>query len=708
MQTAILTDPDASREAGAMAALGAGNPLLADWTSPFGLPPFDRIDAGHFEPAFEAAFREHDDQIAAIARNPAAPDFDNTVLALEEAGALLARIDPVFQALCASLTSEPLQAVERAISPRLAVHRSAVYLDGPLFTRLDRLHRQMAELGLDAEQQRVLERLHREFVQAGARLDEPQKRRCSQIIERLAGLATTFSQNVLADEAAFQLVLRDEAELAGLPEFARATARQAARDRGIEDAWVITLARSSVEPFLTFSDRRELRERVHQAWVHRGETPGRDNRPIIVEMLTLRRELAQLHGCEDFATYALTDRMAGHPDAVAQLLARVWQPACEAAEREREDLQALAREAGHELTIEAWDWRYYADRLRRERYAIDEASVKPYLQLERMTLAMFDCATRLFGVRFVERPDLPVYHPSVRAWEVLDREGAHLALFIADNFARAGKQGGAWMSELRSQSGLGAGIRPIVLNNNNFSAGAPGEPVLLSIDDARTLFHEFGHGLHGMLSAVRYPLLAGTRVAQDFVELPSQLFEHWLLEPQVLREHARHVETGEPMPEALIDKLRRARRFGQGFATVSYASCVLLDMSLHRHPDPGSLDPDAFERAELARLAMPRAMVMRHRPPHFGHLFAGESYAAGYYVYLWAEVLDADGFEAFAQAGDVFDPACAQRLLRYIYSAGNLRDPALAYRLFRGRDPSVQPMLEQRGFSTAPQAQALS
>jgi peptidyl-dipeptidase Dcp len=679
------------------------NPLLQPWDAPFGLPPFDRVRPEHFAPAFEVALGGHADEVRAIATSGEAPTFANTVAALDRSGRALVRIESLFFNLAASETSPALQAVEREMSPRLAAHHSAVHLDAALFDRIDRLHGQRDALGLVGEERRLLERVHLDFVRAGARLAPDAKRRMAEIVARLAALTTRFSQNVLADEAAWELRLDGERDLAGLPELVRAAAREAARERGHDTGYAITLSRSLVVPFLTFSDRRDLREQAFRAWSQRGESGGeRDNRPIAREILALRNELARLHGYDNYADYALVDRMAGTPAAVADLLAQVWEPAKAKAADELAALRGMAHSCGETHAVEAWDWRYLAEKVRKARYDFDDAVLKPYFSLDRMVEAAFDCAGRLFGIRFVARPDLVAYHPDVRVYEVRDRDGRVRAIFLADNFARATKRGGAWMSVYRLQSRADGDVLPIVVNNNNFAKAPPGQQTLLSADDVRTLFHEFGHGLHGMLSDVTWERLSGTNVLRDFVELPSQIFEHWAEEPDVLKRHARHVETGAPLSASLLECLRAARRFNQGFETVEYVACALVDMALHARTDPEGVDIEAFERAELARIGMPREIVLRHRLPHFGHLFSGSSYAAGYYVYLWAEVLDADGFDAFVEAGDPYDPAVAARLLRYVYAAGGTLEPAAAYRAFRGRDPSVAPMLVQRGLAAEP------
>jgi peptidyl-dipeptidase Dcp len=684
-------------------SLATSNPLVQPWNTPHGLPPFAEVRAEHFKPAFEAALAQHLADIDAIAASPQAPSFDNTVAAFDRSGRLLARIEALFYNLTASETSPELQAVEREMAAPLAAHNSAVYMNARLFQRMDALHAKAHTLGLTPEQTRLLERFHLDFVRAGAKLGKAAQKRYAQVMQRLAELTTRFSQNVLADESAFRLVLRDERDLAGLPDFVRAAARQAAADRGVTDGHVITLSRSHIVPFLTFSDRRDLREQAWRAWVSRGEHDGaHDNRPVAREILTLRREQARLHGYASYADYALADTMAGTQAAVSELLHQVWAPARERAEAEQEALQALALSRGESLQIEAWDWRYYAEKVRQARYDLDEAAIKPYFPLSRMVDAVFDCAQRLFGVRFTPRADLQAYHPDVKVYEVHQvADDSLVGIFLHDNFARPAKRSGAWMSLYRSQSrnsdSAAVGVLPIVVNNNNFAKGAPGEPTLLSFDDARTLFHEFGHGLHGLLSSVTYERLSGTNVLRDFVELPSQLFEHWLSEREVLKQHARHHLTNEPIPDELITRLEEANRFNQGYETVRYVASARVDMAAHALTEAEGPDITAFEQAEIARMGLPAAVGMNHRLTHFQHLFAGSGYAAGYYVYLWAEVLDADGYDAFTEAGNPFDAKVAQRLRQFIYSSGNSREPREAYRAFRGRDPLVQPMLRERG-----------
>ena len=676
------------------------NPFFTDWDTPFGMPPFDRIRPEHFPPAFDRGMDEQIAEITAIVASPAPPAFTDTIEAIERSGRLLDRVRRVFSNLDSSDTNPAFEAIARDYAPKLAQHQTRIALDPGLFTRIADLYARRGQLGLAEDQMRVLERHHLRFVRAGARLGPDQKARMAAISERLATLHTLFGQNVLHDEREWRLVL-GEADLDGLPGFARAASAQAAAERELPGRYVVTLARSSIEPFLTFSSRRDLRRSAHEAWTARGAHSGdADNTPLIREIMALRAEQARLLGYENFAAYRLDNSMAKTTDAVERLLLEVWDPAKKKASAERAALEGMARAEGLNEPLEPWDWRYYAEKVRRAQYDLDEAELKPYFVLDNMVAAAFDTAGHLFGLTFTARGDLPVYHPDVRVWEVRDRAGNHVGLFLHDNFARPGKHSGAWSSRYRDQQNLDGPVAPIVVNNNNFSKSASpgGGATLLSFDDAETLFHEFGHGLHTLLSQVRYPSQSGTAVRRDFVEFPSQVFEHWMSVPENLRNYARHYETGEPIPEALMGRLLAARTFNEGFATVEYTASALIDLELHRDPHPENLDPDRFEREFLRAYEVPREIGLRHRPAHFQHLFAGGGYAAGYYAYLWAEVLDADGFAAFTEAGDVFDPALARRL-KDIYSAGDTRDPMELYRAFRGRDPDIAALLRQRGLT---------
>jgi peptidyl-dipeptidase Dcp len=680
----------------------ATNPLIGSEPAPLSLPDFAHIRAEHFGPALRAAMQQHRDEMTTLAAQDAAPDFQNTAVALDRSGAALRRIDALFNNLGNSATSPALQAVQREMAAPLARHWSSVLQDSALFARIDAVFNARAQSGLSAEHQRLVERLHRDFVRAGAQLAPPARTEFAAIGEQLAELNTRFAQNVLHDEADFALPLPDEAAMAGLPEFVRAVARQAAADRGLSVP-VITLGRSSIVPFLSFSKRRDLREKAWRAWVARGEHAGEhDNRDVVRQILVLRQRQAALMGCETYADFKLTDTMAQRRERVWALLDEVWQRALPAFERERQMLQAAMAQAGAEHPLQAWDWRYWAEQVRQVHYALDEAQLKPYFALPNMVAAAFECAQRLFGLQFERRPELHAYHPDVDVYEVRDAQGSAIGLFLHDNFARPTKRSGAWMSTLATQHRNrvdGLPSLPVVLNNNNFAKASAGQTTLLSPDDVRTLFHEFGHGLHGLLSQVDHVRLSGTQVLRDFVELPSQLFEHWAQVREVLQRHARHAVTGEPLPDALIDKIEAAGRFGQGYETLRYTASAIVDLAAHERAQPIT-DVVAFEREVMAARGLPEAAGLNHRLPHFQHLFSGDSYAAGYYVYLWAEVLEADAWDAFGEAGSPFDTAVAQRLKDCILSRGDSHEPGAAYRAFRGRDARIEPMLRERGLLT--------
>jgi peptidyl-dipeptidase Dcp len=678
------------------------NPLLTDWTTPFELPPFYEIEPSHFEEAFEVSMAEARAEIDAIADQAAPATFENTVVALETSGKALSKVARTFFNLSGAHTNEALQKIERDLAPKLAKHSSDTLLNAKLYNRIASLWDEKDSLGLNLEDAKVLERYYKMFQRAGAGLAADDKARMADLSQKLATLGTSFSQNVLKDESEYQLVLETEEDRAGLPDFLIAAAAEAAKERGHDGKHVITLSRSSIEPFLQFSTNRRLREEAFKAWSARGENGGdTDNRAIIKNTLELRAERARLLGFDSFAAFKLDDTMAKTPENVRDLLTKVWTPAVARANEEAEKLGEMAQSLGENHEIEAWDWRYYSEKVRKAEHDLDEAELKPYLQLDKMIEAAFDTATRLFGVTFQELKDVPVYHPDVRVFEMLNADGKHAGLFLGDYFARPSKRSGAWMSAFRSQHKLNGGETPIIVNVMNFSKGASGEATLLTFDDARTLFHEFGHGLHGLLSNVTYPMISGTSVARDFVELPSQLYEHWLSEPEVLSRFAVHYKTGKPMPKALLDKLLAAANFNQGFATVEYTACALLDLELHLLDDPSSFDPVAFEKTELAKIGMPKAITMRHRIPHFQHVFSGDGYSSGYYSYMWSEVMDADAFGAFKEAGDIFDKDTADKLLTNIYSAGGRPDPEDAYVAFRGRAPKIDALLEGRGLAAA-------
>src|ERR1700719_3685394 len=673
------------------------NPLLKAWQTPFETPPFTEIAPEHFLPAFEQAFADHAAEVAAITLDPATPDFANTITALERSGKLLSKVASVFYDLVSAHSNPALLEIDKEVSLRMARPWNPIMMNAVLFGRIALLHDNRATLGLTGEQMRLLERTYTRFHRSGAGLNETAKARMAEINERLAHLGTAFSHHLLGDEQDWSVEL-GEADRDGLSDSFIAASKAAADERGMQGKAVMTLSRSFVDLFLKTSGRRDLREKVFKAFTARGDNGNaNDNNAIIVEILSLREESANLLGFPTFAAYRLEDSMAKTPEAVRGLLERVWKPARARALADRDALQGLIAEEGGNFALAPWDWRYYAAKLRQAKANFRDAPIKPYRALDHMIEAAFDCATRLFGITFSERKDIPAWHPDVRVWEVRDSSGDHKALFYGDYFARPSKRSGAWMTSLRDQQKLDGAIAPLVINVCNFAKGAEGEPALLSPDDARTLFHEFGHGLHGMLSNVTYPSLSGTAVFTDFVELPSQLYEHWQERPEVLQKFARHYQTGEPLPEDLLKRFLAARKFNQGFATVEFVSSALLDLEFHTQPASASRDVDAFEKAELAKIGMPEEIALRHRPTQFGHIFSGDHYASGYYSYMWSEVMDADAFGAFEEAGNIFDPATAKRLLDDIYSSGGSVDPEDAYVAFRGREPEPDALLRRRG-----------
>ncbi|ABV94706.1 peptidyl-dipeptidase [Dinoroseobacter shibae DFL 12 = DSM 16493] len=670
------------------------NPLLDTWTPPYGLPPFDRIEDAHFAPGLEAALTEARAEIAAIAGSAEAPTFDNTIRPLEAGARKLGQVVRVFYHVAATDSTPAREALQKDFSAKLSAYNSEVISNAALFARIAAVWEGREALG--AEEARVAELYYKDFTRAGAALTGADKDRMTEIKARLAMLGTEFTQNLLADERDWVMPLAD-ADLEGLPEFVVATARAAAEERGME-GHVVTLSRSLIVPFLQFSPRRDLREKAYEAWVARGEHDGpTDNRGIAAEVLALREERAKLLGYDSFADYKLEPEMAKTPAAVRDLLMAVWAPAKAAAEADAEVLTAMMQEDGVNGPLEAWDWRYYSEKRRQAEHDLDEAELKPYLQLDKMIEAAFDCAARLFGLSFAPI-DAPLAHPDARAWEI--RRGERLmAVFVGDYFARAGKRSGAWCGSLRAQHKLDGDTRAIVTNVCNFAKPAKGQPALLSFDDARTLFHEFGHALHHILSDVTYPMISGTSVARDFVELPSQLYEHWLEVPEVLRAFAVHAETGAPMPADLLARMLAAATYDMGFQTVEYVASALVDLDFHEGAAPA--DPMARQAEVLAKLGMPHAIRMRHATPHFAHVFAGDGYSSGYYSYMWSEVMDADAFAAFEEAGSAFDPDTAAKLEAHILSAGGSAEADGLYRAFRGRMPGVEALLKGRGLDKA-------
>lgn len=668
------------------------NPFFDAWNTPFSIPPFDRIEDSHFADAFEEAFKQSRAAIDAVADSDEPASFANTIEALERADALMDRVGGVFFNLTGTNSNKTLEALQRDLSPRFAAFFSETVMNRKLFARIEKLFEDRGHLDLSAEQMRVLELYHRMFVRAGAQLEGQDRTRLAEVTKRLATLGTAFTQNLLADERDWKMELTGQ-DMEGCPAFLKSAAKEAARERGVE-GYVITLSRSLIVPFLQFSPRRDLRERAFRAWTARGENGGdTDNLQIVRETLDLRAERARLLGYDSFADFKLETEMAKTPDAVRDLLMAVWEPAKRSANADADKLTAMLHADGMNGDLEPWDWRYYSEKRRLAEHDLDEAELKPYFQLDQMIEAAFDCATRLFGLTF-EPLDVPLYHPDARAWEV--RKGdRHMAVFIGDYFARSSKRSGAWCSRFRAQSALDGDVRPITVNVCNFAKAPAGEPCLLTFDDARTLFHEFGHALHSMLSDVTYGFISGTSVARDFVELPSQLYEHWLSVPEVLEKYARHADTDQPMPKDLLDRLLAAENYDQGFATVEYVASALVDLAFHH--GSASTDPMHRQQQVLADLGMPRAITMRHATPHFAHVFSGDGYSSGYYSYMWSEVMDADAFAAFTETGDPFNPRIARKLHDHIYSAGGSKEADVLYTEFRGSLPKVEALLKGRG-----------
>ncbi len=675
------------------------NAMLQPWTGPYGgVPPWHLVRPDEFVGAFDAAIASSSKEMDAIASNPESPTFQNTIVALEAAGRTLDRLQTLFGVHSSNLNVGPIPDVERVVMPKLTEYEDSVTQNVKLFARLAAVYENKESEKLSLAQKRLLEDRYKDFVRRGAKLNASDKKKLSQINQRLANLFTTFRQNMLADEQGYVTWIDNKADLAGLPDSVISAMASAGKERGQEGKWAITNTRSSMDPFLTYANNRPLREKIWRTYYNRGDNgDARDNNSAIAEITKLRAARAKLLGYETHAHWRLEPQMAKTPQATMDLMLKVWPKAVARVREEVADMQKIADAEGPGVTIEPWDYRYYAEKVRKAKYDLDFNEVKPYLQLEKLREGMQWAAGKLYGLQFKQVNDLPVFHPDVRVWEVTDATGQHVGLWYLDPYAREGKRSGAWMTAYRSQENLGKAITTIVSNNSNFVEGASGEPILISWDDATTLFHEFGHALHGLLSKVTYPSQSGTSVARDYVEFPSQLNEHWLSTPEVLNRFAVHYQTGKPMPEELFQKIKRASKFNQGFATVEYLASALIDMKLHLAGD-ADIDPDAFERETLAGLGMPREIVMRHRMPHFAHIFSSDSYSAGYYSYLWSDALTADAAEVFEEAGSYYDEGVAKRLRDNIMSVGDTIDPADGFRAFRGRDVDTRALLRKRGF----------
>ncbi len=679
----------------------ADNPFFAPWSDPFGAVAFDRIKTEHYAPALERGMAEQRVEIDAIAANPEPANFDNTIAQLERSGRLLDRTTAVFLNMTSSMSDDAIRKIQSEYAPKLAKHQSDILLNPALFARVKAVYENGAALGLDAEQQRVAERWYVQMERAGAKLDGKQRARVAEIDQRLATLSTQFSQNLLADTAAWTLTLDSEDDFAGLPQSIRDAAAATAKQLGKTDALgVITLQRPSVEPFLTFSARRDLREQAWKAWIARGDNGNEyDNKPLIAEIVRLRAERARIMGYASHAHFVLADSMAGSPDVARTLMERVWEPALARAREEQRAMEALIADEGGSHDLEGWDWRYYAEKVRKQRYDISQDEVRDYFPIDQIIAAQFYVANRLFGLTFTERTDVPVYHPDVRVWEVKEADGRHVGLFYGDYYARPSKQSGAWMSSFRIQEKFDGAVSAHVVNVLSIPKAPDGQPTTVSFDDATTMFHELGHALHGLLSDVNFPSIAGTAVPRDFVEFPAQFMEHYLTEPEILRQFARHKTTGQPIPEPLMTRIIESQKFNQGFATVEFLASAFVDTEFHllKPEQAAAIDAAEFERATLKRIGMLDDIAMRHRSPHFAHVFAG-GYSAGYYSYMWSEVLDADGFEAFKETGDIFNRDVARRLREHVFAAGNRQPPMAAYVAFRGREPAVEALLRNRGF----------
>lgn len=679
----------------------SANPLLAPWSGPFGgVPPLDRVRVDDFKPALEAAMAEYLTEIDAIANNPAAPNFENTIAALERSGRTYTRVRTVYDIFGSTMSTPEYQTVENEMAPRLAELGDKIVQNEKLFARVAAVYAAREKSNLSSEQQRLAWLDYSNFVHAGAQLDHAAKARMVEINKKLAGLFANFNQNIMADESGHVLFLEHESDLAGLPDSVKASASAAAEARGQKGQWAIVNTRSSMEPFLTYSDRRDLREKVWRTFYARGNNGDQhDTKALITQILQLRAERARLLGFASHAHWRLDQSMAKTPEATLKLMEEVWTPAVARVHEEVADMQALADQMGAGITIEGWDYRYFAEKVRKAKFDLDQNAITPHLQLDKLRDALFYTAEHLFGLRFKPLSGIPLVVPDEQVYEVVDAAGKHVGLWYFDPYARTGKRSGAWMNAYRSQERFEKPITTIVSNNTNFVKGKPGEPVLISWDDATTLFHEFGHALHGLLSNVTYPSLSGTAVFSDYVEFPSQVLEHWLETPEVLNTFALHYQTGQPMPKELLLKIEKASTFNQGFATVEYLSAALVDMKLHLAARPDApIDPAAFERDTLAALGMPKEIVMRHRTTQFLHLFADDGYAAGYYSYLWSDTLAADAWEAFVEVKSPWDPTTAKKLRDHVFSVGNTIDPAEGYRAFRGRGPGTAALMRKRGF----------
>ena len=696
MRKTIITTCAAAIVCGSAMAKG-GNPFLGKYTTPYGIPPFEQIKVEHYKPAFVKGMEEHKKEIDAIVNNKKTATFENTIAALDRCGELLNKVASVFYGQNSACTSDEMQAVSREISPLLSQHSDDITMNAALFKRVKYVYDHQSEEKLDKEQKKLLEETYKSFVRSGANLSADKQEQLRKLNQEISMLQLTFGQNMLAETNAFQLVIDNKDDLAGLPQNLIASSAEVAKERGLDGKWVFTLHNPSVMPFLQYSDRRELRERMYKGYISRGCQGGKnDSREVVKKLVKARLEKARLMGYEDYASMALDNRMAKTPEAVYELLDQVWKPALAKAKEELADIQEEMKKDGRDFTAEGWDWRYYADRAKRAKYAFDENELRPYLKLENVRDGLFYCANKLYGITLTPIKNVPLPHPEAQAFEVKDAKGKHIAILFMDFFPRASKRGGAWCGTYRDQTyEKGKKITPVVTIVCNFTKPAAGEPALLTADEASTMFHEFGHALHQFFQDVHYQGISN--VPRDFVELPSQINEHWCFAPEVLKVYAKHYKTGEIMPQSLVEKMERSQKYGQGFATVEYVAASLLDMDWHVLKSvPDDLDVEDFERQTLVKRGLLSQIPPRYRTTYFNHTMGG-GYTAGYYSYMWAEVLEADGFEAFKETGDIFNQDVANRFRTYVLTPGGINDAMDMYVNFRGKKPDTKPLLRNRG-----------
>lgn len=681
-----------------MTAAQSTNPFYQEWKTPYGTPPFDEIKQDHYLPAFKQGIEEQNKEIEAILTNEEEPTFENTVEALEYSGSLLTKVSNVFFAMTSSMTNDEMQAIAKEVSPMLSKHNDDINLNPELFERIKAVYDKKNELDLSTEEAKLLDEYYKSFVRGGANLEDDKKERFREINEKLSILSLQFGENVLKETNKFELVLEED-DLDGLTESVIAMGADEAKAKGYDGKYVYTIQRTSMYPFLTYSTRRDLREKLYKGYINKGDNNNElDNKEILSEMAALRVERANLLGFDTHADFVLADNMAKTPQAVYDLLNKLWEPALNVAKKERDDMQQMIYDEGHDFELEGWDWWYYSEKVKKAKYDLDEEELRPYFEVTSVIKGVFDLSTKLWGITFEERNDIPKYHPDVKTFEVKDRDGSHIAILYTDYFPRESKRGGAWMSSFRKQSVDRDGnfVTPVIYNVGNFSKPTADKPALLSVDNVNTLFHEFGHALHGMLSDATYPSLSGTATPRDFVEFPSQVMENWCMHPDVLKNYAFHYETGEPIPDELIQKIKKSGKFNQGFATVEYLAASILDMDWHTLTEPVKKEANEFENVSMDRIGLIKQIAPRYRSTYFNHIFSG-GYSSGYYSYIWAEVLDADAFAAFEESGDVYNQDLASKYRKYILASGGTDDAMTLYKKFRGKEPEIEPLLKKRG-----------